>query len=347
MDEDNEMKYSVHQGAGQAGVTFWDAGMFKRMHRWIGLGALLCAGWAYAAFPAKPITLVVPFPAGGPADVMGRSLARAMSERLGQQVIVENRPGAGGALGIAAVARSPADGYTMSMAGTGAMVYAPFIVQKMPFDPLKGVTHLGTMVRTPNVLVVKMNSGIETLSDLVVRARAEPGKLRIAVAGMGSSTHVVGALLQSEAGIRLNVVPYKGAAPAVQDLIGGHVDMFIAEVPAVAHFIKAGTLRGLLVTDTKRLSLLPEVPTAAQSGVPKLLADGTYGVIAPPGLPADVAAKLANAVADAVSSSDVSGKFAKHGGIAQPGTPGAYRALLESEQRRWAPVIKAAGITAE
>lgn len=321
--------------------------MSRLLKHGIWLATLLCSALVQAAYPEKSITLVVPFAAGGPADAMARTLARTMGGRLGQQVIVENKPGAGGVIGISGVAHAPADGYTIGMAGTGAMVYAPFVNAKMPFDPLKDVTHLSTMVRTPNLLVVRPDSPFKRVADLVGAARREPGKLSIASAGVGSSTHVVGALFQHEAGIRLNHVPYKGAAPAVQDLMGGQVDMFIAEVPAVAHLIKAGKLRGLMLTDSKRLRGTPDVPTAAEVGLPKVLADGAYGLVAPPGLAPDIARKLFEAANDALRSPDVFDKFAEQGGIAQPGSPDTYRALLKSEQERWGPVIKAAGITAE
>jgi tripartite-type tricarboxylate transporter receptor subunit TctC len=311
------------------------------------IAVYLATAPAHAAYPDKPITLVVPFAAGGPADAMGRTLARAMSEQLGQQVLVENKPGAGGALGIAAVSRSQADGYTLGMAGTGAMVYAPFVVSKMPFEPLTGLTHLSTIVRTPNVLVVRVDAPFKTVADVISRARAEPGKLNIASAGVGSSTHVVGALFQREAGIRLSHVPYKGAAPALQDLMGRQVDMFFGEVPAVASLIAAGKLRALVVTDTRRVATLADVPSATEASLPRLLADGAYGLVAPAGLPADVARRLAKAVTEALRSPEVVERFAEQGGVAQASTPQAYRALLQSEQERWAPVIKAAGITAE
>lgn len=321
--------------------------MSNPLARVICVAVLVCAGWAQAAYPERPLTLVVPFSAGGPADAMGRTLARAMGARLGQQVIVENKPGAGGVLGISAVAHAPADGYTLGMAGTGAMVYAPFITKKMPFDPLKDMTHLSTMVRTPNVLVVNTSSSFKSVADLVNRAKREPGKLSIASAGVGSSTHVVGELFRTEAGIRLNHIPYKGAAPAVQDLMGGQVDLFIAEVPAVAHLVQSGKLRALVVTDTKRLAVLPHVPTAAEAGLHAVIADGAYGLVAPRGLPVDIANKLLDAATAALRSTEVMEKFAEHGGIAQAVTPEAYRALLKAEQDRWGPVIKAAGITGE
>ncbi len=302
---------------------------------------------AQAAFPDRPVVLVVPFAAGGPADVMARTLAKSMGARLGQPVVVENRPGAGGVVGISTVTRAQPDGYTLGMAGTGAMVYAPFISPKMPFDPLKDVTYLTTMVRTPNLLVVNAGSSLKSVADLLASAKREPEKLTVASAGVGSSTHVVGALFQHEASVRLRHIPYKGGAPAVQDLMGGQVDMFIAEVPAVAHLIKSGKLRGLMVTDTRRLAALPDVPTAAEVGLPKVIASGAYGIVAPRGLPDDVARKIIDAANVALRTPDVVAQFAEQGGIAQPGTPDAYRALVKSEQDRWGPIIKAAGITAE
>jgi tripartite-type tricarboxylate transporter receptor subunit TctC len=319
----------------------------RALRRFGAWAVLLVCGLAQAAYPDRPITLVVPFAAGGPADAMGRTLARAMSVRLGQEVIVENKPGAGGALGIAAVARAPADGYTIGMAGTGAMVYAPFIVLRPLFDPLTALTHLSPMVRTPNVLVVRADSPYRTVADLVARAHREPGALNIASAGVGSSTHVVGALFQREAGIRMSHVPYKGAAPALQDLLGGRVELFFAETPAVAQLIRGGKLRALVVTDGKRLAALPEVPTAIEAGLPALLAEGAYGLVAPPELPPDIARRLLDAATDALRSPEVVDKFAGQGGIAQPGTPQSYRAQLKAEQERWGPIIKAAGIQPE
>ncbi|MGO4306848.1 Bug family tripartite tricarboxylate transporter substrate binding protein [Cupriavidus sp. RAF12] len=321
--------------------------MLRLMKYTMSLATLLAVGSAQAAFPEKPVVLIVPFAAGGPADVMARTLAKSMGTRLGQTIVVENRPGAGGVVGISSVARAQADGYTLGMAGTGAMVYAPFISPKMPFDPLKDVTYLTTMVRTPNLLVVNAGSPMKSVADLLASAKREPDKFTVASAGVGSSTHVVGALFQREAAVRLRHIPYKGGAPAVQDLMGGQVDMFIAEVPAVAHLIKSGKLRGLMVTDTKRLPALPDVPTAAEVGLPKVIASGAYGIVAPRGLPDDVARKLVDAATAALRSPEVVEKFAEQGGIAQPGGPDAYRAQVKAEQDRWGPIIKAAGITSE
>jgi tripartite-type tricarboxylate transporter receptor subunit TctC len=321
--------------------------MLRFMKYAMPLAVMLAVGSAQAAFPDRPVILVVPFAAGGPADVMARTLAKSMGARMGQTVVVENRPGAGGVVGISAVARAPADGYTLGMAGTGALVYAPFISPKMPFDPLKDLTYLTTMVRSPNLLVVSAGSPLKSVADVLASAKREPEKFTVASAGVGSSTHVVGALFQHEAAVRLRHIPYKGGAPAVQDLIGGQVDMFIAEVPAVAHLIKAGKLRGLMVTDSKRMAALPDVPTAGEVGLPKVIAAGAYGLVAPRGLPDDVARKIVSAATAAIRSPEVAEKFAEQGGIAQSDTPEAYRALVKSEQDRWGPIIKAAGITSE
>lgn len=344
VDNSNDIKYYVHniREVHKRGDT-----MLRLMKYALWVVALFTVSPAQAAYPDRPIVLVVPFAAGGPADVMARTLAKSMGTRIGQTIVVENRPGAGGLVGISVVARATADGYTLGMAGTGAMVYAPFISPKMPFDPLKDVTYLSTMVSTPNLVVVNAASPFKSVADLLAAAKREPDKFTVASAGVGSSTHVVGALFQREGGIRLRHVPYKGGAPAVQDLMGGQVDMFIAEVPAVAHLIKSGKLRGLMVTDTKRLAALPDVPTAAEAGLPKVLAAGAYGIVAPRGLPDDVARKIVDAVTGALRTPEVVEKFAEQGGIAQASTPDAYRALIKSEQGRWGPIIKAAGITAE
>lgn len=309
----------------------------------------ICAtvGMVHAAYPERPITLVVPFSAGGPADAMARTLAHAMSGRLGQSVVVDNRPGAGGVIGIGSVARAAPDGYTIGMAGTGAMVYSPFIMAKMPFDPLKGVTHITTVVRSPNVIVVSATSPLRTVQDLIARAKSNPDRVTVASAGVGSSTHVVGELLQREAGIKLIHVPYKGAAPALQDLMSGQVELFVAEVPAVVSLVKAGKLRALVVSDTKRYAGLKGVPAAGEAGLPGWLADGAYGLVAPPGLPTDITKRLADAATEALRSAEVLAKLDEQGNLAQPGSPDQYRALLKTEQDRWGPVIRAAKITAE
>lgn len=301
----------------------------------------------WAVYPERPIVLVVPFPAGGPADALGRTVAQAMGARLGQPVVVENRAGAGGLVGITSVANAQPDGYLLGMAGTGAMIYAPFIAKKMPFDPLTGVTHITTLVRTPNVLVVNANSPMKTLSDLITKAKAEPNRVTYASAGVASSAHVVGELLQLQAGIKLTHVPYKGGAPAIQDLMGGHVDVMVAEVSGVRGAITAGTLRALALSDSTRLITLKDVPSAPEVGLPGWLANGAYGLVAPPGLAAEITKRLTEAANEALASPEVIAKFNDLASLTQPGQPAQYRALIKSEQDRWGPVIRAAGITAD
>jgi tripartite-type tricarboxylate transporter receptor subunit TctC len=301
----------------------------------------------WAVYPDRPIVLVVPFPAGGPADALGRALAHAMSVRLGQPVLVENRAGAGGLVGITSVANAQPDGYLLGMAGTGAMIYAPFISKKMPFDPLTGLTHITTVVRTPNVLIVNANSSIKTLSDLIAKAKAAPNRITYASAGVASSAHVVGELLQLQAGIKLTHVPYKGGAPAIQDLMGGHVDVMVAEVSGVRAAIAAGTLRALALSDSTRLITLKDVPSAPEVGLPGWLANGAYGLVAPPGLAAEITKRLNETANEALASPEVIAKFNDMASLTQPGQPANYRALIKSEQERWGPVIRAAGITAD
>jgi len=302
---------------------------------------------SWAAYPDKPIVIVVPFPAGGPADAMGRSLAHAMGVKLGATVVVENKIGAGGLIGVASVANAQPDGYTLGLAGTGAMVYAPFITKKMPFDTINGLTYLTTIVRTPNVLVVNVNSPYKNLSDLLSKAKAQPGVLTYASAGVASSAHGVAELFQKLTGVKFVHVPYKGAAPALQDLMGGHVDLMIGEVSGLVGQIKAGTIRGLALSDQQRLGALKEVPSAPEVGLPAWIADGAYGLVAPLGLPSDLSKKLVDAANEALLTPEVINKFTELTSLTQPGNPVQYKSLIQSEQARWSTVIKSAGITDE
>ena len=308
---------------------------------------MLQCSFSWAAYPDKPIVIIVPFPAGGPADAMGRSLAHAMGVKLGATVLVENKAGAGGLLGVSFVANAQPDGYTLGMAGTGAMVYAPFITKKMPFDPITGLSYLTTLVRTPNVLVVNVNSPYKNLADLVSKAKAQPGVLTYASAGVASSAHVVAELFQKLTGVKFIHVPYKGAAPALQDLMGGHVDLMIGEVSGLVGQIKAGTIRGLALSDSQRLSALKEVPSAPEVGLPGWVADGAYGLVAPAGLPADLSKRLVEAANEALLTPEVTNKFSELTSLPQPGNPAQYKNLVQSEQARWSSVIKSAGITDE
>jgi tripartite-type tricarboxylate transporter receptor subunit TctC len=227
------------------------------------------------------------------------------------------------------------------------MVYAPFITKKMPFDTINGLTYLTTIVRTPNVLVVNVNSPYKNLSDLISKAKAQPGVLTYASAGVASSAHVVAELFQKLTGVKFVHVPYKGAAPALQDLMGGHVDLMIGEVSGLVGQIKAGTIRGLALSDQQRLGALKEVPSAPEVGLPAWIADGAYGLVAPLGLPSDLSKKLVDAANEALLTPEVINKFTELTSLTQPGNPVQYKSLIQSEQVRWSTVIKSAGITDE
>jgi len=302
---------------------------------------------SFALYPEKPIVMLVPFPAGGPVDAMGRSLARVMETKLGATIVIENKAGAGGLIGVAAVANAQADGYTLGLAGTGAMVYAPFITKKMPFDPINGLTLLTTLVRTPNVLVVSSNSPFKTIGELLAHAKSHPGEITFASPGVASSAHVVGELFQKLTGVKLVHVPYKGSGPALQDLMGGHVDLMIGEISGLVIPIKSGSIRGLALSDSQRLNSLKEVPSATDVGLPAWVADGAYGLVAPAGLPAALVKRLVDVANDALASPEVISKFAELTSLPQPGSPAQYKSLLQAEQARWSSVIKSAGITDE
>ncbi|HYF18473.1 MAG TPA: tripartite tricarboxylate transporter substrate binding protein [Ramlibacter sp.] len=302
---------------------------------------------AWAAYPERPITFVVPFPPGGPADGYGRALAQALSEQVRQPVVVDNRSGAGGALGVQTVARAAADGYTIGMAGTGATVFQPLLSEKALIDVFKETTMLSKMVRTPNFLVIGAGVKANSAAELVALARARPGQLTFASAGAGSGPHILGELFKQHANVDILHIPYKGAAPALQDLMAGQVDMFFGEAPGVLSLIRGGKLRALFTTDTRRAKWLPDVPHAGEVGLAGVVAEGSYGVVAPPGLPAETAATLRRALNEALRSPKLAEAFDQRAGIPEPSTSEEYAAYLRSEQSRWLPVVRKANIRLE
>lgn len=302
---------------------------------------------AWSAYPERPITLVVPFPPGGPADGYGRALAQVLSEQLKNPVVVDNRAGAGGALGVQSVARAAPDGYTIGMAGSGVTVFQPILMDKLVVDALKETTLLTKMVTTPNFLVVGANMKANTVAELIALVRAQPGKFTFASAGPGSSPHVLGELFKQQAGLDILHVPYKGAAPALQDLMGGQVDMFFGEAPALLALVKGGKLRALFTTDSERARWLPDVPHAKEVSLPGVLADGSYGLVAPAKLPADTAAALRCGIDEALRSPKLVERFDQLAGVPDPSTGDEYAAYVKSEQERWLPVVRKANIRLE
>jgi tripartite-type tricarboxylate transporter receptor subunit TctC len=305
---------------------------------------ILFSGIAFAqSYPSKPVKLVVGFPPGGPADIFGRAFAQALSASLGQTVIVENKSGVGGVLGTDAAAKATPDGYTLAFNNQGSVAMAPFAFSSMPFDPNKDLALITTVVKVPEVVVAHPSLAVSTLAELVAKAKANPGKINYGSAGAGGITHLAGELLKAEAGIDIVHVPYKGAAPAVADLLGGQVQMGIFDVPVVLPHIKSGRLKALAVTTAQKVPTLPEVPTTAEVGYPKVISDNWYGLVAAAGTPPQVLKRIHAAAMTALHSAALAEQFAKVGGVPAPSTPQEYATFLAAEQAKWGRIIKAIG----
>jgi tripartite-type tricarboxylate transporter receptor subunit TctC len=295
-------------------------------------------------FPSRPIRFIVPFPAGGPSDVISRVLTTKMASILGQPVVVENRAGAGGLTGIAYVARSEPDGYTIAIAPSSGLAMNVNLRDDMPFQPLKDLALITQIVSVPELLVVNEKVPASTLAELVALAKAQPGKLTFASTGAGGMPHMAMELLELTAGIQLVHAPYTGAAPAVNDLLGGHVDLMFADVPVLLGAIQSGKVRALAIGSKKRLDTLPSVSTTAELGMAQVEADNWYGLVAPAATPLPVLDKIYAAATAALHSADVKDKLAPQG-VVTVGNPSAdFHAYVEREIERWGKLIKATGI---
>jgi len=304
------------------------------------LAAVLFSGWVQAQpFPSKPLRLIVPFPAGGPADIFGRGLAHGMQEQLGQPVIVENVGGVGGVLGVDRALKSTPDGYTLGFNSGSTLSIAPYSLSKMPYDVKKDVGLITLVVRVPEVLAVHPSVPANSLAEFVAYARANPGKISYGSAGSGSITHLAMELLKAEAKVDMVHVPYKGAAPAVNDLLGGQVVAGIFDVPVLLGHVRSGKLKALSVTSAHRAPTLPDVPTTAEGKLPNVTSDNWYGLVVPAATPAEVQKRLHAAAFAALQSSSLKEQYSKVGGIAAPGTPQDYAAFLASEQAKWSKVV--------
>ncbi|MFS8979083.1 tripartite tricarboxylate transporter substrate binding protein [Cupriavidus necator] len=303
---------------------------------------------ALAAFPEKPIRLVVPFAPGGGTDLLSRAMGITMGEDLGQPVIVDNKPGGSTIIGTDAVAKSAPDGYTLVMA-TMAHAVNPSLHKKLPFDTDRALAPVMLVGRSPNVLVVKPDSPIKTVQDLIATARAKPGKLNYASQGAGTSAHLAGELFKKMTKVEINHIPYRGAGPAITDLLGGQVDVMFATAAAVAPHLESGKLRAVAVTTAQRSQApaLSKVPTIAESGVPNYSADSWYGLFVPAGTPAPVIARL-NAAAKKAVQTEAFRKRAEQEGLAiSAGSPDEFGRYVKGESQRWSKVIKEANITAD
>ena len=311
------------------------------------LAPLLAWAQAYPpkpqAYPSKPIRMIVPFPAGGPADIFGRGLAQGMSAELGQPVIIENIGGVGGVLGVERALKAAPDGYTLGFNSGSTLSIAPYSFAKLPYDVKKDAALITLVVRVPEVVAVHPSLPVASLAELVEHAKKNPGKVNFGSAGGGSITHLAGELLKAEARIDMVHVPYKGAAPAVNDLVGGQVQLGIFDVPVLLGHIRSGKLKALAVTSATRAPSLPDVPTTAEAKLPNVTSDNWYGLIVPAATPADIRMRLNAAAVAALKSPAVADQYAKVGGLASPGTPQDYAAFLAAEQEKWSKVVTAIG----
>jgi tripartite-type tricarboxylate transporter receptor subunit TctC len=312
-----------------------------------GLSVLLSPVLASAQeFPDKPIKLIVPFPAGGPNDVIARVIGQRMSELLKQPVIVDNRGGAGGVLGTDVLAKSKPDGYTIAITSAGALVISP-ILEKVAYDTLQDLQPITLVAKVPEMLVVATSVPAKDMNELLALARAQPGKLNFASSGPGSLPHLAGEFLKLTAKIDIVHVPYRGAAPAVNDLLGQQVQMAFLDLPVLLPQIKAGTLRGIAIGAPERAPTAMDVPTTAEVGLPDLLTENWYGMLVPAGTPAAIVATLNRVTIEAMRDPAVKEKLAAQGAILVGDTPEHFRDFIGAEIRKWTKVIKDARIVAE
>jgi tripartite-type tricarboxylate transporter receptor subunit TctC len=309
--------------------------------------ALALAAFAAAApaqdYPAKPIRLIVPFPPGGGTDIAARTVANKLSETLRWTFVVENKPGAGGNLGVEQAAKAPADDYTLVIGQTSNLAINPALYAKLPYDPLKDLSPIALIVSAPVALVVAANSPYKSLGDLLAAARRDPGAVTFASPGNGTVSHLAGELLQRASGVKFTHVPYKGAAQAMTDLLGGQVQSFMSSVPSALAQIKGGRLRAVAVTSAKRAAEMPEVPTIAESGYAGFDATTWYGLLAPAGTPAAVIKRLNAEVNRVLGMPDVSGRLAAEGGEVLGGSPERFASLLRADHAKWGRIVKESG----
>jgi tripartite-type tricarboxylate transporter receptor subunit TctC len=298
-------------------------------------------------YPTRPITLVVPFPPGGSTTIVARIVTDRMADAIGQQFVVDNRGGAGGTLGTRQVARSAPDGYTIVLGYTGTLAVGPSLFPNVGYDVRADFTPIGRIGVAPSTIVVHPSFPVHSVAELIAYAKANPGRVNYGSAGIGTVGHVAGEYFAIETGIKLTHIPYKGTGPAVTDLLGGHIPLSFSPIPAVHESAKSGLLRMLAVTSAKRSSLVPDMPTVAESGVPGFDAVLRYGLVAPAGTPRPIIERLSAALRATLASDEVRSRLAVEGAEPLPSTPEEYAADIDREETQWSKVIKASGAKAE
>lgn len=322
--------------------------MIKRHLLAVGIATL--AGFAVspvfsqAAWPAKPVRLIVPYPAGGPVDQLARAIAPKLGEQLGQPIIIDNRAGASGTIGIDATVKAEPDGYTFGFGVPGGITVLPHL-QKLPYA-VENINYVSLVARVPQVISVSPQLKVNTLKELIALAKAEPGKLNYGSAGNATTPHLGVELLSQEAGIRMTHVAYKGAAPAVTALLGGEVQVLAADLSALLPFLSRG-IKVLAVSGPRRVDALPNVPTTTELGLPQVYVASNYGFIAPAATPAAIMQKMRDALVAVLALPSVKAQIAAQGAIAVSSTPEEYRKLMQQESVKWAVVVKKGQITLE
>ena len=310
--------------------------------------ALAAAAPAFAqpaAYPVKPIRMIISFVPGGPNDIIGRAVARRLEAELGQTVIVDNRGGANGTLGSALAAKAPPDGYTVLLGSLGSIAISPSIYPKLPYDPMRDFEHAAMIAIVGNLLVVHPSVPVKTLKELIALAKASPGKLNYG--SVGGTSHLMGEMLNTMAGIKTIHVPYKGAAPALVGLISGEVDFFINAFPGLLPHVKTGKVRAIAVTTDKRSPFVPDVPTMAEAGLPGYSASTWFSLIAPAGTPREIVTVLNQAVVKGLKSKDMIEALANMHAEPIVSTPAETADFMRSEIAKWAKAVKAAGVKPE
>ena len=315
--------------------------------------AALCAalllpfGAGAQTYPSKPVRLLVPFAAGGTTDVIARLMGQKLSEALGQQFLIDNRPGANGNLGTEMAVKSPADGYTLVMSYDGTIAINPSMYKKLPFDPQKDLAPIASVAQVPLLMVVHPGVAAKNVAEFIALAKASPGRINYSSAGHGSTGHLTGELLKARAGIDIVHVNYKGGGQAVQDLLGGQIQMLMTGLATVEGHLKGGKLRALAFTSSKRVPGAPDVPTLAESGYPGLEVASWYGILAPAGTPQDIVRKLNAEINRIVQSAEVRERLTVLGTEPTGGTPEQFAETIKADTARWAKVVSDAGIRIE
>ena len=317
----------------------------KRIVQHIVLGALAAMTAAASAqtYPNHPVRLVVPFPAGGTTDILAREVGERLTATLGQTVIIDNRPGAGGNIGADIVAKAVPDGYTLLMATVGTHAINASLYSKLPYDHIKDFVPVVLVAGVPNVLEVTPSLPVNSVADLIKLAKEKPGELNFASSGNGTSIHLSGELFKSMAGVNMTHIPYKGSAPALADLVAGQVQLMFDNLPSSLPQIKAGKLRAIAVTSAQRAPALPNVPTIAESGLPGFEASAWFGIVAPAGTPPAIVNRINADVNQWLRTPEAKDKLLAQGAIADGGSPEQFAAHIRAETEKWAKVVKASG----